>query len=311
MADMAIFTGKFLDALGRWQRGWKQDPAKRALIAALLVGQTAMLPDRFRRHDGTPLYRKRHLYRREDQRELVPLFLQGILVEGSPTSWSKDLSFAVEFDGVFDDRDPNSAAGAIFRHVPTDDEVILNIPALWCDPDFVAAAEEYRETGGAEAATIFHFRGKRAQNEIILSSPLRLDEIFVLSGLSNFESLCGTIGVETEDARETLQGLLQASKISPETPRFLSHEATQRVVQVVVDKQKARILAWMKLRIPTKPAGRRGRLRDAFDLGKNNADKHATFEGWRKLAGEARVMEARWSDGTVAYRRSDGAIWLY
>jgi hypothetical protein len=305
------FTNEFLDALGRWQRGWKQDPAKRAPIAAALVKESAKLAERFRQHNGTPLYRKRHLYRREDQRELVPLFLQGILDEGSPTSWSKNLAFAEKFDRVFDDEDPNSVAGAIFEHVPREDEVVLNVPALWDDPGFVAVAEAYQRSGGTEAAAIFYFRDERDQNEVILRAPLRLNEIVALSRPGDFESLSTAVGAETEEARDALRILLQTTNINLGTARFLSDEATRRVMQTAVTVMKARMEAWMALRVPTRPDGKRGRLRDAVHLGRRAANKLATFEGWRRLPGPDGLMEGRWSDGTVAYHRPNGAIWLY
>jgi hypothetical protein len=306
-----MFTSEFFDALGRWQKGWKQDPARRAAIAAALLREAVKLPARFRQHDGTPLYRKRHLYRLEDQRELVPLFLAGVLDERSPTSWSKDYAFAEKFDELFDQHDPNAAAGAIFRHIPSPDEVVLNIPALWDDAGFVAAAEAYRKAGGAEAGAIFHFRGERDQNEVILRAPLRLDEIHALSRPGNFESLCATFGAVNDEAKDAVQSILDKAKITPDSPKLLSPEASRRVVDAVVSKMTARLTAFFAVRTPAKPQGRRGRLRDAFDLGVSAAARDAFFLGWRKLSGPDGLMEGRWSDGTVAYHRPDGAFWIW
>lgn len=305
------FSDQFLTALGRWQKGWGQDPIKRSPISTAVVLEARKLPDRFRKYSGPPLYRKRHLYRSEDQRELVPLFLQGVLDEKSPTSWSKDFGFAEKFDKIFDETAPNSVAGAIFCHTPTAGEVVLNIPALWDDPDFIEAAEEYRKRGGSQAAAIFHFRGERDQNEIILMAPLRLSEIVALSRFSTFESVCEAAGALTEASKEDVQEALQNANIVPEQPRFISSEATQRVVLAVTEKIKARMSEWIAMRTPTKPKGRRGRLKDAFDLGSSVASKRATFERWRRLHGPDGLMEARWSDGTVAYHRPDGAFWIY
>ncbi|MGA8171515.1 MAG: hypothetical protein WB816_11905, partial [Methylocystis sp.] len=261
--------------------------------------------------DGTPLYRKRHLDRSEDQRELVPLFLPGTLDEGSPTSWSKSLAFAEKFDKVFDDEDPNSVAGAIFEHVPREDEVVLNVSALWDDHGFVEAAEAYQRSGGTEVAAIFHFRGERDQNEVILRAPLRLNEIAALSRPADFESLSVAIGAETEEARDALRILLQAAHINVGMAQFLSDEGTRRVVQTAVTVMRARMEARMALRVPTRPDGKRGRLRDAVRLGRQAANKLATFEGWRRLPGPDGLTEGRWSDGTFAYHRPNGAIWLY
>jgi hypothetical protein len=63
------FTDGFLDALGRWQRGWRRDRKARGPIGAALEREAASLPGRFREPRGRA-YRKRHLYRTVDQNEL-------------------------------------------------------------------------------------------------------------------------------------------------------------------------------------------------------------------------------------------------
>jgi hypothetical protein len=163
------YPDSFFDALGRWQRGWKRDPVLRGSLARNLVRETKRLPDALRRNDGRALYRKRNLYRSEDQAELFPLFMQGVLDEGSPTSWSTDLGFAERFGKIFDDHSPNSVAGAIFRHVPADDEVVLNIPRLWLDPDFVASANSYRRRSGLGRVLINPIKPKQAVRSALRS----------------------------------------------------------------------------------------------------------------------------------------------
>ncbi|WP_395449063.1 hypothetical protein ACHMW7_03910 [Aminobacter sp. UC22_36] len=302
------FTQSFLDVLGRWQRGWKQDPKKRTAIALVMLNEARLLPCRFRRNDGVPLFRKRHLYRREDQRELVPLFVGGVLDEGSPTSWSTDIAFAEKFDQIFDEFDPEAKAGAIFRHLPQDGEIVLNIRALWEDPDFVKAAEEYRQYGGVGSEAIFHFRYNRDQHEVILQAPLRLDEIFALSGRGGAEELYATLGVHSDHERDTIQSMLAAADIDLERPRFLTRDASHRVVDDVLEKFRARVQAWLALRTPGTQCGN---LEKAFEFGKSHARTGVRFKGWSRLLGREGLMVAKWSDGTVVYRRPDGAYWLY
>ncbi|MBS0505524.1 MAG: hypothetical protein JSS55_17355 [Proteobacteria bacterium] len=304
------FSVAFLEALGRWQRGWRQDPIARAPIAAAIERESSNLPDQFRSHSGEPLYRKRHLYRRDDQQELAPLFLSGILDEGSPTSWSSDLSFTQKFDEDFDRVDPNAAAGAIFCHVPNDAEVVLNIPMLWEDAGFIAAAEAYREAGGAEAKALFHFREEREQHEVILRAPLRLDEIYGVTRPGDFQSLAKLLDVKSREEESALFDLLGAAGIDLERPGFLRPDVSQRVVQRVAETMRTRLELRASVLRPFLPDGRRGRLIDAFRLGQSAAKDGAVFGGWRRLPVRDGLMSARWSDGTVAYHRRDGKIWI-
>jgi hypothetical protein len=283
----------------------------RGSLAKSLIGETEGLPDPVRRHDGGALYRKRNLYRSEDLAELFPLFTQGVLDEGSPTSWSTDLSFAERFGKVFDDHSPNSVAGAIFRHVPSDDEVVLNIPRLWLDLDFVAAAESYKRRNGLEAKAIFHFRGERDQFEVILRAPLRVDEIYFLGRSTTADAIYKEMGANSDNAKDRVDELLGKAGINPFDGRYLSEEATRRVIDRVVEKQIVLINGLLRERTPTRPPRGRYRLRDAFELGKSVARADAKFEGWYRLRGRGGLMEARWSDGTIAYHGFFGRIWIW
>jgi hypothetical protein len=282
----------------------------RGEIASDLLNEVAQLPDHVRKHDETPLFRKRNLYRSKDMRELVPLFLEGYLDEGSPTSWSMSEVFAEKFGRVFDDLDPNSVAGAIFRHTPTDEEVILSIPRLWQDEIFAEAAESYCKRGGKEAKAIFCFRNERDQFEVILRAPLRADEIYRLGGTTTYENLYATAGSQTDEEKAALDSQLSSYGIDPFKGRYLSPEGTRRVVGRVIDKQKARLETWIKKRTPSRPHNRRARLHDAFHLGQTEARPQARFMGWRRLRGRGGLIEGRWSDGTVVYHGFFGRIWL-
>jgi len=309
MSDV-VFSDQFLEALGRWQRGWRQDPALRLPIATALEREVAVVPDHFRRHAGGPLYRKRHLYRKIDETELKPLFLEGELDEGSPTSWSGDLDFVKEFSSDFDLGNPGLVAAAIFRHTSQTGEVILNIPALWRDPAFVAAAEAYRLAGGAEAEALFNYHGDLDQQEVILRAPLRLHEIYGIIRPGNFQSLCALIGVQTREQEGALLDLLEAADVKLDRLDFLPHSTTQKLVQRVAARMCRRQTVRVAVRRPSKPVGRRGRLSDAHALGCIACAGGASFLGWRRLHVPGGFMEARWSDGTVAYHRRGGAFWI-
>ena len=304
------YSDHFLDALGAWQNGWQRKPALRRVIAAALLREVAHLPRHVREHDGAPLFRKRNLYRSEDQLELAPLFLEGVLDEGSATSWSTSEAYLEhEFGEAFDDMEPTSAAGAIFRHVPGDKEVVLNIPRLWRDSDFVRAAESYRQRGGTGSQAIFNFAGARSQYEIVLRAPLRAAEIHRLARATSYESLYATVGADSDATKDALDAMLSAAAIVPHEARFISAEATRRVVDKVVGNIRNRIAALLAEHTPTRPAERRARLGDAFELGRRAALPHAKFLGWRRLRGRGGLMEGRWSDGTVAYHGRFGRCW--
>lgn len=305
---MRPFTDDFLDALGRWLRGWKQDPVARAPIAAALEREASQLPDRFREHDGSPVFRKRGLYRSEDQKELLPLFVGGQLEEGSITSRSSDLGFLDNFGERFDHGSSNAVAGAIFRHIPKPGEVILNIPALWTEPAFEKRAHEYAAAGGAEAEALFHFTGKREQSELVLRAPLRRDEIDYLFRPGDFDSLAKAAGATSPIERADLLDALYNNGIDLRDPGYRPPSATRRIVDKVGDGMRAKLEGRAAILAPYLPDGRRARLGDAVALGNAGAEDGAQFRGWRRAHGVDGVMAGRWSDGTIVYHRR-GFIW--
>ena len=296
-----IFTISFLDALGRWQRGWKRDKAARLPIAKALEREAVNLPARFRQFNGK-LYRKRHLYRTEDMSELAPLFLTGALDEGSATSWSSDYNYIERLGDDTSFPQPNVASGAIFAHVPAQHEIVLNIQALWADPAFEAAANLYQANGGREAAGLHNFNV--TQSEIVLRTPLQLSEIYALSLPGNFQSLATSIGF-TKANEHLLPQLLETAGIDLSQPFIISQAKTALIISKVVASTTAKIVAWKAVRTPHP-----GRLADAVALGNAVRAPSARFLGWRRLPSRDGIMEARWSDGTVAYQRR-GNVWLY
>jgi hypothetical protein len=95
------------------------------------------------------------------------------------------LKFAQDF------KDPlrEGTVSAVFGHSPLPAEVVLNIPALWNDPEFQQAVEAYSQGGQPNASALQHFNAR--QSEVILNCPLRADEIEGFCGRSSpFELLC-------------------------------------------------------------------------------------------------------------------------
>jgi hypothetical protein len=233
--------------------------------------------------------------------ELAPLFLTGTLDEGSATSWSADYNYIERLGDDASFAQPNVASGAIFAHVPDPHEIVLNIPALWADPAFVAAANAYQANGGKEAAGLHNFNV--TQNEVVLRTPLRLSEIYALSLPGNFQSLATSMGFTNAD-EHPLHQLLQTAGIDLSRPFIIKQARAAPIIANVVTSITAKIGAWMAVRTPHP-----GRLTDAVALGDAVRTPSARFLGWRRLSCRDGIMEARWSDGTVAYQRR-GNVWL-
>ncbi len=295
-----IFTTNFLDALGRWQRGWRRDKAARLPIAQALEREAVTLPAQFRQFNGK-LYRKRHLYKTDDLSELAPLFLTGTLDEGSATSWSSDYNYIERLGDDLSFAQLNVASGAIFAHVPGPNDIVLNIPALWADPTFVAAADVYRANGGAEAVGLHHFNV--TQSEVVLRTPLQLSEIYALSLPGNFQHLAASMGFGSAN-QDIVHQMLQTAGIDLSRPFIIKQPKSASIITKVVASITAKIATWQAVRSPHP-----GKLADAFALGEAIRAPSAQFMGWRRLRSRDGTMEARWSDGTVAYQRR-GYVWL-
>lgn len=188
-----MFTDDMLRALGAWQNGWQEDQSRRASLARDLQQHTASLKPEFRCAD-LPCYRKRFVHKGE----LVDLLLRDNLDEGM-TSWTTDQRFAERFKGLARD---GAVSGAIYRHTPSAEEVVVNVGALWKSADFVAAAEKFQHRHADDAKALFHFRDR--QSEVVLKVPLKGSEIVALSGASSpFDELCDAESIP-EDERDAL-----------------------------------------------------------------------------------------------------------
>lgn len=223
-----VFTDEFLDAMGAWQRGWKEQPSlRKELTSALLraIGETS-LPAIATSVDEI-CYRKRFLYKDnpESGGDHVPILIGGRYDEGV-ASWSTEFEWLKAFKGEFR-KDANTA---IFAHRPEPGEVILNIKAIWQVDGFDAAVNDYKERGGAEADALLNFKDK--QSEVILSAPLLLSEIETFCGpVGTFDQLFAEAGVAGEQQEDEFVQLLKKIDRFPGDAFWLPREASQRVIR--------------------------------------------------------------------------------
>lgn len=216
------FDDRLLGAIGAWQKGWREDQDLREELARELRDAVVGLPRQFRTTMGQACYRKRFLHKGELERIILADWRDEGLV-----SWTLDRSFADTFRGMFK---LGAVTGAIFRRTPPDDEVIVNVPELWADPEFVQAADAYRSKGGPNAEALFHFRGPRDQKEVVLTSPLRASEIIALTGSSSpFDDLCDMLSLPQEGRDELFRELTKQGHVLNQ-PRYVDEEQAQRII---------------------------------------------------------------------------------
>lgn len=219
-----MITDDFLEALGAWQNGWGTDQTLRKPLAEALALAAANLPAPFKTAAGQTCYRKRFIH----QGELGLIFVDDARDEGLG-SWSFDLQFAREFRGLKSE-DPGAITAAIFKCVPEDSEVVVNVPALWRDAEFASAAKAYRDRGGAHADALFNSLGSRDQNEIILNAPLRGSDVFALVGTAKtFDEYCDMIGFPDDERRDALFKLATAKGMTFGDLRYINDGQAARV----------------------------------------------------------------------------------
>lgn len=227
------FDDQLLGAIGAWQNGWRENQDLREQLSLDLLSATQSLPQCFRTAAGQPCYRKRFLHKGE----LVRVIMADWRDEGV-VSWTLDRGFADGFRGKFT---PGSVTGAIFRRTPPDKEVIVSVPALWADPEFVQAAESYRARGGAHADALFYFRGPREQREIVLTAPLRASEIIALTGSSSpFDDLCDMLNLPQQGRDELFKELTEQGVVM-NALRYVDEEQVQRIIGRTQDRMHALI----------------------------------------------------------------------
>ncbi|WP_177337267.1 MULTISPECIES: hypothetical protein [Klebsiella pneumoniae complex] len=220
------FTDEFFFALSNWQNGWREDQNKRDLLANDLLDTAQCLDKKFK-SVTSPCYRKRFLH----QGELIEIVLVDQKHEGV-VSWTLDKKYAEIFKGLFK---VDAVSAAIFEHIPTESEVVVNLCELWKNSDFIEAATHFQKRYPENAIPLFHF--KDSQSEVILTSPLKGSEIIALTGVSSpFDALCDQAGIPDDSSRNNLFSELVESGNYPGELRYTSKESAQRIIANVILK---------------------------------------------------------------------------
>ena len=228
----SIFNNEFLLTLSNWQNGWQENQERRREIGSKLVEQCSSLPSEFRVYNS-PCYRKRFLI----EGELKPILLDGEMFEGI-ASWTTDLDYAKKFKGFLK---PNTKFAIVFKHTPLEDEIIVNIPALWQNAEFTNAVEKFKTESPENARALFNF--KDYQSEIILKSTLRGNEIEdMVSISSSFDKLCDQLRIAEQDRNDLSKKYERNPDGIPiELPTFAGSKATQKAVRNTISQMKARL----------------------------------------------------------------------
>jgi hypothetical protein len=243
--DRMPYTDRFLEALGAWQRGWREDPTRRLAVTselrAAIAASPDLPPDVLRVYDMC--YRKRYLVPNNPQNEgdFVPLILGGSIDEGV-ASWTTEKRFAQDF------KDPIRVGtiSAVFAHKPKPEEVILNIKALWARADFKEAVAAFASRGGRNAVALQYFRSR--QSEVILNYPLRIEEIEGFCARSSpFDVLCEAAEITDDSEKDNLWRQLVEKDVFPEQPMWTSKDSAIRALEITKNKFDERVRALKKV----------------------------------------------------------------
>lgn len=239
---MNRFSDDFLGALGAWQKGWKEDKSKRVEVTSNLIaaiGRNSLPTEAMK---APPYcYRKRFLVPNNPQNggDLWPLFWDGEIVEGV-ASWTTDCEYAKNL--FKKDLRPNSFA-AVFRRVPSQNEVILNIPELWKITEFSERVDQYIVERGSDHEALRHF--KDVQSEIIMNAPLTLDDIFSLcEKVPDLDTICDGLrkqNINVDGGYDEVWSRMVDANLFPTSNFWLEQAASQRVLDKVSDLFKRRI----------------------------------------------------------------------
>lgn len=135
--------------------------------------------------------------------------------------------------------------GAIFAVDPEPDDVILNIGAVWARQEFGDAVENYRSRGGPNHEALVNFRD--LQSEVILKSPLRLDDVVALCvQIPSLESLSARLGVKEDALVDAVWALMVKREWLPTSALWSEGEEAQAQLDRTIEKMKA----WLERNVP-------------------------------------------------------------
>lgn len=229
MTDDYGYSDQILEALGQWQAGWAEDGSRRVAATEALRAAIAAAPNLPPEASQIPTvcYRKRFLMAHNPQNggDMLPLFYDGEIPEGV-ASWSTSYNYC-KFSFKTDRRLATNMA--IFKRAPRQEEVVLNVAALWTRPDFVAAVEAYANRAAPGHAGLIHFRD--TQYEVILDAPLTLDDLQAFcDAVPSLEHLSQEAGIETPEDEDDLWDRMVRADYIPTKDFWLEGPAAQRVL---------------------------------------------------------------------------------
>lgn len=245
---MGTYLDEFLGALGAWQCGWREEQSVRKSVTENLVaalGRSNNLPPQAYRVPNI-CFRKRFLVPNNPQNggDFWPFFWEGEINEGV-ASWTTDYNFA-KFIFKSDLR-PNAVA-TIFRHHPSQDEVILNISELWKNGEFVDAVKDYATKNGNNSDALLHF--KSAQSEVILNAPLTLTDVHAFCGqVPSLDEICSAgqaLGIDMAGDEEEVWSRMAKAGLFPTSQYWIEEDAAQRAVTRAIDVFGERLKSRLK-----------------------------------------------------------------
>jgi hypothetical protein len=152
------------------------------------------------------------------------LILKGRIDEGV-TSWTADKGFGEAFKDLVRD----GCVTTLFEHQPQPEEVIVDLLALWQDPEFVGVVDAYNRRNGNNAAALLSMGD--TQGELILNAPLLRDEVVGFVGFVGEDSeFFEAVGADTEDARDAVWKGRARIDTFPSDARWLGRNGAQRAL---------------------------------------------------------------------------------
>jgi hypothetical protein len=224
------FEINFLRTLNSWQNGWREDQIRKNELAAILVQKCEMLPKIYKEVNQL-CFRKRFLHKGE----MVDILMNNSKDEGV-TSWTTDIRFAERFKDLYKE---GAITAAIFEHLPSEDEVVLNISSLWNCSSFQKDLEEFQEREPDNCKALLNF--KNLQSEVILKTALRGSEIIALTGFASpFDNLCEEASIPL-DKRDELYYKMIDEGTYPLGISYIKDESARRAIQGTINKFLERI----------------------------------------------------------------------
>ena len=123
----------------------------------------------------------------------------------------------------------------LFATQPSQEDVVLNIKALWDDPEFTDAVKQFQSSGDVLAPALVRFGAK--QSEVLLRSPLKVEEIKGFCGqVPSLDELCRVAGISEEDEEDELWEKMKTQGLVPTANYWLVDDAAMRVVNAVTKR---------------------------------------------------------------------------